>query len=100
MGLKHMDVSDSLDSLIVHLKTLKKDSNAIRFFDLMSGAFVWSDEKIRGVSTNEMGCLRASLKYRTSLIVQESDPRFESLWAQLKQKLGSTQTKISGLDRI
>jgi len=81
-----MNFSDFLDSLIVQLKILKKDSSAVPFFDLMSGGFIWSDEKLRGLPTNEMGCLRAIFRYRTSLIVQEPDTRFQSLWSDLKDK--------------
>lgn len=81
-----MNFNDSLDSLIVELRTLEKDNNASPFFDHTSGAFIWSDEKVRGLGANEMGCLRAIFRYRTSLIVHEPDPRFESLWADLKGK--------------
>ncbi len=52
-----MNFSDFLDPLIIRLKTLEKDSNAVPFFDQMSGAFIWSDEKLRELPTNEMGCL-------------------------------------------
>lgn len=47
--IKTMNFKDFLDPLIVRLKTSQKDKNATPFFDLMSGAFIWSDEKILGV---------------------------------------------------
>jgi hypothetical protein len=81
-----MNFRDYLDSLIVRLKTLRKDDKATPFFDQMSGAFIWSDEKVDGVTVEEMGCMRAINRYRTSLIVQESDLRFQSLWEEFRAK--------------
>ena len=81
-----MNFSDHLNSLIIKLKTQQVDSEATPFYDLMSGAFIWSDEKVHGLGVNEMGCLRAICRYRTSLIVQEVDKRFEFLWNEFKQK--------------
>jgi hypothetical protein len=99
-----MNFSDFLDPLVIRLKTLQKDSSAVPFFDQMSGAFIWSDEKLRGLPTNEMGCLRAIFRYRTSIIVQESDPRFQSLWADLKEKypdwIGFDPTRCSPNDDL
>ena len=81
-----MKPEDFLDALIVHLKTLQKDENARFFYDLMSGAFIWEDEKLYGLKTGELGCLRAIFRYRTSLITQELDERFASLWNALREK--------------
>lgn len=81
-----MNYNELLEPLIARFKTLHRDSNAVPFFDCMSGAFIWSDEKLRGLSVDEMGCLRAIFRYRTNLIVQGDDKRFESLWADLKEK--------------
>ena len=81
-----MEFIDYMEALIPRLQSLKKDEGATPFFDCLSGAFVWSDERIFGLNTNEMGCLRAIFRYRTNLIVREQDLRFELLWNQLKQK--------------
>ena len=81
-----MNFNEFLNPLIVRLRMSRKDTNASPFFDQMSGAFIWSDEKVHGLSVNEMGCLRAIFRYRTNLIVQEEDKRFESLWIELKEK--------------
>lgn len=81
-----MNFNEFLNPLIVRLKMLKKDENAAPFFDHMSGAFIWSDEKVHGLSVNEMGCLRAIFRYRTNLIVQGEDNRFESVWIELQDK--------------
>jgi len=78
--------NEFLDSVIARLKETQKDKDAYPFFDHMSGAFIWSDERILGLKGYEMGCLRAIFRYRTNLIVQEDDKRFESLWADLKAK--------------
>jgi hypothetical protein len=86
---KNRDViklEDFLDVLIPHPKTLKKHKNAEPFHDLVSGGFIWSDERLYGLSVYSMGCLRAVFRYRTSLIVQEPDERFASLWNALREK--------------
>ena len=70
----------------MRLKMTQKDKNATLFFDLMSGAFIWTDEPVHGLNKYEMGCLRGIFRYRTSLIVQELDERFKSLWDELKNK--------------
>ncbi len=79
-----MDLIDHLDCLIPHLKLLSKNELAEPFFDTMSGGFVWSDEKIKGLEKYEMGCLRAIFRYRTSIIIGEPDQRFEEIWEKLK----------------
>jgi hypothetical protein len=81
-----MKLDDFLDLLIPHLKTLQKDENAEPFYELMSGAFIWEDEKVRGLNTYELGCLRGIFRYRTSLISREPDERFASLWNALREK--------------
>jgi hypothetical protein len=81
-----MNFEDTLNPLISQLKVLKKDDNAAPFFDHMSGGFIWSDEKLRRLNVKEMGCMRAVFRYRTSLIVQEADLRFESLWHELRKR--------------
>jgi hypothetical protein len=80
-----MNYNEFLSPLIVRLRTLQKDDNAAPFFDCMSRAFIWSDEKLHGLSVDEMGCLRSLFRYRTNLIVQGDHRRFESLWADLKE---------------
>jgi hypothetical protein len=70
-----MKLIDLLDSLIPHLTTLEKDENAEPFYELMSVAFIWSDEKVRGLNVNEMSCLGAILRYRTSLVVGDRDEK-------------------------
>jgi hypothetical protein len=81
-----MKLDDFLDLLIPHLKTLQKDENAEPFYELMSGAFIWEDEKVRGLNTYELGCLRGIFRYRTSLISREPDERFASLWNALRER--------------
>jgi hypothetical protein len=79
-------LADFLDSLIPCLKSLQGDENAEPFFDYMGGAFIWTDERLRGLELYEMGCLRAIFRFRTSIVVQEPDERFQSLWNALKNK--------------
>jgi hypothetical protein len=81
-----MKFEDSLDSLVRRLCTVTVDPSAEVVYDLMSGALIWSDEKISGLTAEEMGCLRAVLRYRTSLIVGQPDERFRDLWAELNVK--------------
>jgi hypothetical protein len=71
-------------SLASRLSTLRADPAAEIFHELMSDALVWSDERVLGLTAEEMGCLRGILRYRTSLIVGIPDTRFEHLWKLLK----------------
>ena len=53
-------------------------------YDLMSDAFVWSDELIdfRTLSQGEAGAMRALWRYRTALITGVQDNRFRELWTR------------------
>lgn len=81
-----MDFSEHLDQLIARMKNLKRDADATPFFDLMSGAFVWSDERLSGLDVNTMGCQRFIFRYRTNLIAQEDDFRGKELWEELQRR--------------
>jgi|ERR1700738_634822 hypothetical protein len=72
--------------MIPHLKSLQNDENADVFYDYMSGGFIWTDEKVRGLNVNQMGCLRAIFRFRTSIVVQEADERFRRIWNALRGK--------------
>src|ERR1017187_6856383 len=79
-----MNPEDHLDSLVSKLRILKRDVSAGIFFDLMIGALVWTDEKITDLTAEEMGCLRAIFRFRTSIIANEPDERFRNLWNRLR----------------
>jgi hypothetical protein len=79
-----MNFEDYLDSLIPKLRISKRDISAKVFYDLMSGALIWSDEKIAGLPPEEMGCLRAIFRFRTSIITSEPDERFRNLWNKFR----------------
>ena len=82
-----MKFEDHLDSLVPILARLTQDPAATVFYDQMSAALVWSDEALsEGLSAEQMGCLRALFRFRTSLIDGEPDRRFENLWNTLKAK--------------
>jgi hypothetical protein len=60
-------------------------ADAKPFLELMSDGFVWSDEKLHGLSVEDMGALRAVYRFRTSLITQIADSRFENIWNELRK---------------
>jgi hypothetical protein len=80
-----MKFEDQIESLAPILSRLKKNDLAEPFYELMSDAFIWDDESVINLNPEQLGCLRAIFRFRTSMIVQESDPRFETLWKCLKQ---------------
>ena len=80
-----MDRGASLKGLADQLKLQKMVPDAEPFLDLMSDGFVWSDERLHGLSVEEMGGLRAIFRFRTSLITQLADSRFENLWNELRK---------------
>ncbi|PTY03064.1 hypothetical protein DB346_07365 [Verrucomicrobia bacterium LW23] len=66
-------------------------SNTLPSYEWMSGALIWDDEEPlrnpqqwKGLTMDELGCLRALLAHRTALIVGNGDARFAELWAQAK----------------
>lgn len=81
-----MDFANVLPSLIPKLRKLKHDSRASAIIDVMSGAFIWSDERLTDLTVAEMGCYRAILRYRTNRIVSEGDDRFSELWNELARE--------------
>jgi hypothetical protein len=81
-----MKLEDSLDRLVQRLCIVRLDPSAEVGYDLMSGALIWSDENISGLTVEEMGCLRVILRYRTSVIVGQPDQRFRGLWDKLQAK--------------
>lgn len=82
-----MDFEKHLDSLFPVLAALEHDPAAGIVYDLMSDGLVWSDEQLwLGLTVEQMGCLRALFRYRTSLILSAPDSRFEALWMLAKAK--------------
>jgi hypothetical protein len=79
-----MNFEDYLDGLVPKLRISKRNVSAEVFYDLMSGALVWTDEKITGLTAEEMGCLRAIFRFRTSIIAREPYERFRNLWNKLR----------------
>jgi hypothetical protein len=80
-----MDRGASLKGLAAQLRLQKRVPDAEPFLDLMSDGFVWSDERLHGLSVEEMGGLRAIFRFRTSLITGLADSRFENLWNELRK---------------
>src|SRR5882672_7039708 len=66
------------------LNDLPFSAEARRFYEMMSGALMWEDEKIHFPS-DELGWYRAALAYRTSLILGHPRTEFEPIWDAIKQ---------------
>src|SRR5258707_8470723 len=82
-----MNFEKYLGSLVPALADLKLDPSAKPFYDIMSGGLIWSDEKLPlGLSAEQLGCLRAVFRFRTSLIEGTPDSRFQTLWNVLKER--------------
>ena len=80
-----MEPGASLKRLAEQLRLQRMAPDAEPFLELMSDGFVWSDERLHGLSTEEMGNLRAIFRFRTSLITEQTDSRFEKLWDELRK---------------
>lgn len=81
-----MNFEEHLDTLAPVLAKSEMDASAKVFYDVMSAGLVWTDEKLSDLTVEQMGCLRAIFRYRTSLIQGTPDLRFETLWNLLKIK--------------
>ena len=80
-----MERGASLKPVADQLRLQRMAPDAEPFLELMSDGFVWSDERLHGLGTDEMGVLRAIFRFRTSLIAQQPDSRFEDLWNALRE---------------
>ena len=67
--------------LIEHLRGLTVDPSATRHFEMMSGGFLWSDEKPAGYSDSAADYpLRHLLAYRASLVRGQPREELRSVW--------------------
>lgn len=78
------DGSDPVQALVTHAKHL----NAIRrpawrpdvFYEVMSGALIWSDETNRHTPTEVIWALRFIRAYRTSLMLEKPREELKPMW--------------------
>ena len=66
------------------LNDLTFSETAQRFYEMMSGALVWNDEK-PDIPFSELGWFRAALAYRSSIILGQPRTEFESIWSALQR---------------
>jgi hypothetical protein len=66
------------------LNDLPFSEKARHFYEMMSGALIWEDEK-PDLPSSELGWFRAALAYRTSIILHQPRHEFEPIWTALKQ---------------
>ena len=64
------------------LNDLTFSETARRFYEMMSGALMWDDEK-PDIPFSELGWFRAALAYRSSIILGQPRTEFESVWSAL-----------------
>jgi len=93
-----MDFATQIDSLVPILASLDCKPNAEVAYDAMCDALVWEDEKLfKGLTVDQLGCLRAIFNYRTSLILDRPNEAFAGLWQTLLRKcpnwIGFDQTR-------
>ncbi|MBW1814746.1 MAG: hypothetical protein JRJ39_14070 [Deltaproteobacteria bacterium] len=78
----------SVDKFVDHFKPLLYDPNAIRSLELLSGAFVWSDEQpatenIEGLKVIEF--LKVLIAYRASVIRGDPAKDLERTWNEFAE---------------
>ena len=78
----------SVDKFAHHFKPLRYDPNAIRSLELLSGAFVWSDEKPS--TENSEGprvieFLKVLIAYRASVIQGNPNKDLERIWDEFAE---------------
>lgn len=49
-------------------------------YELFSDALIWEDEEMMGLEDDELSCLRALLRYRTCLMINEPDESLKDIW--------------------
>jgi hypothetical protein len=67
--------------IATRLNRIKASIDAEPFYELMSGAIIWADERPPfQTDTEEMGAMRMIWNYRTSLIIKNPRTEFRELW--------------------
>jgi len=66
------------------LNTLSVCDTATPFYEMMSGALMWPDEKA-SLPSLELGWFRATLAFRSSLILNSPRTEFEPIWQAVKK---------------
>jgi hypothetical protein len=71
-----------LRAIAVRMQPLRAAPGASVFYELMSDALVWSDEipDLDSGNVRDFHCLRFVFRYRTTLILNIPDPRFQIYW--------------------
>jgi len=66
------------------LNRLPFSESAGPFYEMMSGALMWEDEKGE-LPFSELGWFRAALAYRSSVVLGQPRMEFEPIWSALKR---------------
>jgi len=66
------------------LNDLPFSDKAHRFYEMMSGALMWDDDKAN-LPFSELGWFSAALAYRSSIILAQPRSEFEPIWTALKR---------------
>jgi hypothetical protein len=78
------DCLADLPKIADDMKRLQRSEQPVVRYELLSGSLVWSDEFPKGTTVNT-DCLRFVLRYRTSLILGESDKPYEIFWDEARR---------------
>jgi hypothetical protein len=75
----------ALAKIAPKLAVLREDANARMYYELMSGALVWSDElpPVDQLESGEPNCLRGVWRYRTTLMLGEPEEKIRAGWERL-----------------
>jgi hypothetical protein len=65
------------------LNDLPFSGKSRRFYEMMSGALMWEDEKA-DLPFSQLGWFRAALAYRSSVLLAQPRMEFEPIWTALK----------------
>jgi hypothetical protein len=81
MDVKLLELLEVLREHAKRLDSLSQPSpSATVFYEVMSGALVWSDEKIEGVPTEVIWALRPLFAFRSSLILGSPQEKWRPYW--------------------
>jgi hypothetical protein len=81
------ELIDQLADIAVVLDKLEHRPDSTPSYDVMSGGIVWPDEKppLGELRVRDLWCLRPVLRFRTSLILRETDVDCEPFWNEAKR---------------
>jgi hypothetical protein len=76
---------NDLSKIAASMEGLERRADAHKFYDILSGAIIWSDELPKSAPVS-LDCLRFVLNYRTGLLIGQPEPMNKLFWEEAMRR--------------